>query len=58
VTTVVEFGTSFGISTLHLAAAVRDNGGGRVITTELNGSKGGRGTPHRSCVRDSSAARR
>src|SRR4051794_12770528 len=27
--TVVEFGTSFGISTLHLAAAVRDNGTGR-----------------------------
>lgn len=37
--TVVEFGTSFGISTLHLAAAVRDNGGGRVITTELNAAK-------------------
>lgn len=33
--TVVEFGTSFGISTIHLAAAVRDNGGGRVITTEF-----------------------
>ncbi|HVJ61763.1 MAG TPA: hypothetical protein VM555_03530 [Tahibacter sp.] len=30
--TIVEFGTSFGISTLHLAAALRDNGGGRVIT--------------------------
>jgi predicted O-methyltransferase YrrM len=37
--TVVEFGTSFGISTLHLAAAVRDNGTGRVITTELNADK-------------------
>jgi predicted O-methyltransferase YrrM len=24
--TIVEFGTSFGISTLHLAAALRDNG--------------------------------
>lgn len=33
--TVVEFGTSFGVSTIHLAAAVRDNGGGRVITTEF-----------------------
>lgn len=33
--TVVEFGTSFGLSTIYLAAAVRDNGGGRVITTEL-----------------------
>lgn len=36
---VVEFGTSFGISTLHLAAAVRDNGVGRVITTEMSASK-------------------
>jgi predicted O-methyltransferase YrrM len=32
---IVEFGTSFGISTIYLAAAVRDNGGGEVITTEL-----------------------
>jgi predicted O-methyltransferase YrrM len=31
----VEFGTSFGLSTLHLAAALRDNGAGRLITTEL-----------------------
>lgn len=37
--TVVEFGTSFGISTLHLAAALRDNGGGRLITTEFEPSK-------------------
>lgn len=37
--TVVEFGTSFGISTLYLAAAVRDNGTGRVISTELNATK-------------------
>jgi predicted O-methyltransferase YrrM len=37
--TIVEFGTSFGISTLHLAAALRDNGGGRLITTELEPSK-------------------
>ncbi|HEX4105496.1 MAG TPA: class I SAM-dependent methyltransferase [Rhizomicrobium sp.] len=37
---VVEFGTSFGLSTLHLAAAVRDNGGGgKVITTEFEPSK-------------------
>ncbi|SDM54982.1 O-methyltransferase [Allokutzneria albata] len=36
---VVEFGTSFGISALHLAAAVRDNGAGHVITTELNEAK-------------------
>jgi predicted O-methyltransferase YrrM len=32
---IVEFGTSFGISTLHLAAALRDNGGGRLISTEF-----------------------
>lgn len=37
--TVVEFGTSFGISAIHLAAAVRDNGSGRVISTELNAAK-------------------
>jgi predicted O-methyltransferase YrrM len=36
---IVEFGTSFGISTLHLAAALRDNGGGRVISTEFEPSK-------------------
>ncbi|WP_395334934.1 class I SAM-dependent methyltransferase [Novosphingobium sp. BL-8H] len=37
--TVVEFGTSFGISTIHLAAALRDNGGGLVITTEFEPGK-------------------
>jgi predicted O-methyltransferase YrrM len=37
--TVVEFGTSFGISTLYLAAAVADNGAGRVYGTELNEAK-------------------
>jgi predicted O-methyltransferase YrrM len=36
---VVEFGTSFGLSTLYLAAALRDNGGGRVISAELEPSK-------------------
>jgi predicted O-methyltransferase YrrM len=36
---IVEFGTSFGISTLHLAAALRDNGGGRLIGTEFEASK-------------------
>jgi len=36
---VVEFGTSFGISTLHIAAALRDNGGGRVIGSEFEPSK-------------------
>jgi len=37
--TVLEFGTSFGISTIHLAAAVTDNGTGRVVTTELSTRK-------------------
>src|SRR2546423_1192985 len=36
---IVEFGTSFGISTIHLAAAVRDNGGGLVIGSELEPNK-------------------
>jgi predicted O-methyltransferase YrrM len=36
---VVEFGTSFGISTIYLAAAVKDNGGGKVIGTEIEASK-------------------
>lgn len=36
---IVEFGTSFGISTLHLAAALHDNGGGQLITTEFEPSK-------------------
>jgi predicted O-methyltransferase YrrM len=37
--TVVEFGMSFGISAIHLAAAIRDNGSGRVVTTELSSAK-------------------
>lgn len=36
---IIEFGTSFGISTLHLAAALRDNGGGRLISSEFEPSK-------------------
>jgi predicted O-methyltransferase YrrM len=36
---IVEFGTSFGISTLYLAAALKDNGGGRVIGSEFEPSK-------------------
>lgn len=39
---IVEFGTSFGISTIHLAAAVRDGGGGHLISTELEPTKAGR----------------
>jgi predicted O-methyltransferase YrrM len=38
-TTVVEFGMSFGISAVHLASAVRDNGSCRVVTTELSATK-------------------
>jgi predicted O-methyltransferase YrrM len=37
--TIVEFGMSFGISAIHLASAVRDNGSGRVVTTELSATK-------------------
>jgi len=37
--TIVEFGTSFGVSTLHLAAGLRDNGGGHLITTEFEPGK-------------------
>lgn len=36
---IVEFGTSFGISTIHLAAALRDLGGGRVVSTEMEPAK-------------------
>lgn len=43
---VVEFGTSFGISTLHIAAALKDNGGGHVITTEFEPSKVARARAH------------
>ena len=36
---IVECGTSFGVSTLYLAAAVRDNGGGTVVATEYEPQK-------------------
>ena len=36
---VLEFGTSFGVSTIYLAAALCENGGGRIITTEFEASK-------------------
>ena len=39
---IVEFGASFGLSTLCLAAALRDNGGGWLITTEFEPSKAAR----------------
>jgi predicted O-methyltransferase YrrM len=36
---VVEFATSVGLSTLYFAAAIRDNGGGLVIGSELVDAK-------------------
>ncbi|MGH3642483.1 MAG: O-methyltransferase [Mycobacterium sp.] len=36
---IVEFGTSFGISTIHLAVALHDGGGGELISTELEPTK-------------------
>jgi predicted O-methyltransferase YrrM len=41
-TRVVEVGTSFGVSTLYLADAVRANGGGVVIGTEYEPAKAAR----------------
>jgi predicted O-methyltransferase YrrM len=35
----VEFGTSFALSTLHIAAGLRDNGEGHLITTEQSANK-------------------
>ena len=43
---IVEFGTSFGISTLYLTAAVRDNGGGVVIGSEMQPTKLERARTH------------
>lgn len=43
---VVEFGTSFGISTLYLAAALRDNGGGSLVSSEFEPSKVARAREH------------
>lgn len=38
-TRIVEAGTSFGVSTMYLAAAVRDNGGGLVTTCDIEATK-------------------
>jgi predicted O-methyltransferase YrrM len=43
---IVEFGTSFGISTLYLASAVKDNGGGVVVSSELEPDKHGKALAH------------
>lgn len=45
-TRIVEFGTSMGISTIYLAAALRDNGGGQLIGSELEVSKVERARAH------------
>jgi len=45
-TRVVEFGTSMGISTIYLAAALRDNGGGQLIGSELEPAKVARARGH------------
>jgi predicted O-methyltransferase YrrM len=36
---IIEFGTSFGISAIYLACAIRDGGGGQLIGTELEATK-------------------
>lgn len=36
---IVEFGSSMGISAIYMAAALRDNGGGHLIGTDLEPSK-------------------
>ncbi len=43
---IVEFGTSFGVSTIYFAAALHDNGGGLVIGSELDDSKVAKATRH------------
>lgn len=43
---IVEYGTSFGVSTIYLALAVRENGGGQVIGTERVESKAARAREH------------
>lgn len=39
---IVEFGTAFGVSTIYLAAAIKDNGGGIVIGSEIEKAKAAR----------------
>jgi len=45
-TRIVEFGTSMGISTIYLAAALSDNGGGQLIGSELEPGKVARARAH------------
>jgi len=43
---IVEFGTSFGVSTIYFAAALKDNRGGVIIGSELDDSKVTKATQH------------
>ena len=43
---IVEFGTSFGVSTIYFAAALRDSGGGVVIGSELESGKVAKAVRH------------
>jgi predicted O-methyltransferase YrrM len=43
---VVEIGTSYGVSTLYLASAIRANGGGIVIGTEYESAKAATARQH------------
>jgi predicted O-methyltransferase YrrM len=36
---IVEFGASHGVATIHLAAALKDNNDGRLVTSEIRASK-------------------
>jgi predicted O-methyltransferase YrrM len=45
-TRIVEFGTSMGISTIYLAAALRDNGGGHLVGSEMEPAKIARARAH------------
>jgi predicted O-methyltransferase YrrM len=43
---IVEFGTSFGVSTIYLAAAIKDIGGGVVVGSEIEPTKHAKAEEH------------
>jgi predicted O-methyltransferase YrrM len=43
---IVEFGASFGLSAIHIASALRDNGAGHLITTEQSEGKANHTAQH------------
>jgi predicted O-methyltransferase YrrM len=45
---IIEFGTSFAVSTIYFAAALKDNGGGKLIGSELDQEKFARANRHLS----------